>query len=79
MIKESLNRGKAYPMNSYERTNRNFWKSECTLGSEIWEINSIKDQVQRKRDWVFEIASRRFQLNLYQLKTPLEVASIMFG
>jgi hypothetical protein len=43
MIKESLNRGKGYPMNSYERTNMNFWKSEHSLGSEIWEINSIKD------------------------------------
>jgi hypothetical protein len=43
MIRESLNRGRAYPMNSCERTNRNFWKSERTLGSEIWEINSIED------------------------------------
>jgi hypothetical protein len=28
MIKESLNQGKAYPMNSCGRTNRNFWKSD---------------------------------------------------
>jgi hypothetical protein len=28
MIRESLNQRKAYPMNSYERTNRNFYKSE---------------------------------------------------
>jgi hypothetical protein len=37
MIKESLNQGKANPMN-FLRKNRNFWKSERTLGSEIWEI-----------------------------------------
>jgi hypothetical protein len=43
MIRESLNQGKAYPMNSCERTIRNFWKSERTLSSEILEINSIKD------------------------------------
>jgi hypothetical protein len=43
MIRESLNQGKAYPMNSTEITSRNFWKSERTLSLEIWEINSIKD------------------------------------
>jgi hypothetical protein len=43
IIRESLDHGKAYPMNFCERTNRNFWKSEHTLGLEIWEINSIKD------------------------------------
>jgi hypothetical protein len=44
MIRESLYQGKAYPMNSCERTNRNFWKSEHTLGSEIWKLTPSKTE-----------------------------------
>jgi hypothetical protein len=35
---ESLDQGKAYPMSSWKNWVGNFWKSERTLGSGIWEL-----------------------------------------
>jgi hypothetical protein len=42
MIEESLDQWKAYPMSSWKNWVGKIWKVECTLGSGIWEINSIK-------------------------------------
>jgi hypothetical protein len=70
MIKESLNQGKAYPMNSRERTDRNLLKSERTLCSEIWEIKtSSKTKQNESVIEALRLHFRQFQINLHKLKS----------